>query len=331
MIDRGTFVEVVSDWLDGEAIRRLMFCFRARGCAHAFRGKGPCRMCAFPDSSNQDRPVSEEELVAQFENMMADVDLAGEGIHQVDLFCAGSFFNDEEIPPAVRGHVLGRLGALPAVRRVLVETRPEYLTGERVDAALAALGNGAQLEVALGLESADDRVREEIIRKGFGREDFEGALRVLATRPVAALVYLLVKPPTLSEGEALADAVASGRWVFERAAAHGVTVTAAFQPVFVQKGTWVDELHREGRYRPPWLWTVIEVLRRLHGLGELQVGSASDEPPPYAVRGNCGLCDARCEAAIEAYNRSQDRAALDVEPCPCREEWIREIGDEAGK
>ena len=47
------------------------------------------------------------------------------------------------------------------------------------DSPLAEFVGGHRLEVGIGLESADDHVREVLVNKGFNRADFE---RVSATR-----------------------------------------------------------------------------------------------------------------------------------------------------
>src|SRR2546428_11472470 len=68
--------------------------------------------------------------------------------------------------------------------------------------------------------------------------------------------YLLIKPPFLTEREAIEDAVRSGH----EADPHSDTVS--FNPVNDQSRTIVDRLFRRGEYRPPLLWSVVEVLER---------------------------------------------------------------------
>lgn len=329
---RGCFASIADDVIDGEPIRRLMFCYRTRGCAHFFSEGGGCRMCAFPLHAVPDGRIGADDLAAQLEAALEEIDWAGEGLGELDLFVSGSFFNDDEVPPAARQHAYRTARALPGLKKLLVESRPEYITAERVAEARQLLdgaeGGGIGLEVAIGLESASSHVRDTIINKGYGLEEFEQALRVLGPVPGASvLVYVFLKPPGLDEAAALDDAVATCRYVWAKGHELGVEqVTAAVQPAFVQEGGLLHELHGAGDYQPPWLWTVVELIRRVHGGGELQIGTADDSPPPIAIRGNCGACDAEVEAAIARYNATQRLEVLEGLGCDCERRWRDETG-----
>lgn len=251
-LERGCFASIAADVIDGEPIRRLMFCYRTRGCAHYFSEGGGCRMCAFPLHALPDRAISAEQLAAQLEGALEEIDWVGAGLAETDLFVSGSFFNDDEVPPAARQHAYQIARDLPGLRKLLVESRPEYIDAARVGEARAMLGPAAYLEVAIGLESASARVRDEIINKGYGLAEFEAALAVLAPLPrTTALVYVFLKPPGLTEGEALEDAVATTRYVWEAGRRLGVEgITAAVQPAFVQAGGVLGQLYAAGEYRP---------------------------------------------------------------------------------
>ena len=93
-------------------------------------------------------------------------------------------------------------------------------------------------------------------------------------------------------------------------------------PVHIQNGTVVEWLYHRGRYRPPWLWSVVEVLAR----GAERRGSARLVSFPTAgglARGphNCGACDARVLAAIEEASLSQEFGPLADLDCACRATW----------
>jgi radical SAM enzyme (TIGR01210 family) len=325
---RGCFASIADDVIDGEPIRRLMFCYRTRGCAHFFSEGGGCRMCAFPLHAVPDGRITADDLTAQLEAALDEIDWTGEGLGELDLFVSGSFFNDDEVPPEARRHAYRTARELPGLKKLLVESRPEYITAERVREARQLLGESIGLEVAIGLESASSHVRDTIINKGYGLEEFEQALGVLGPVPRASvLVYVFLKPPGLDEAAALDDAVATCRYVWSRGRELGVEeVTAAVQPAFVQEGGLLHELHGAGDYKPPWLWTVVELIRRVHGGGELQIGTADDSPPPIAIRGNCGACDAAVEAAIARYNATQRLATLTELSCDCEQRWRAETG-----
>lgn len=315
-------VETAATNLDGEGCRRLIVTLRAPGCAWARGPEKGCTNCGFASTAGglttEGAPVGPAEYGAQLEAALAGRDLAAEGVRQVDLFVSGSFYNDDEVPPPARAVLLARLGREPLVRRVLVESRPEHVAPEKVEASREALGEGPELEVGLGLESADDRVRQVLVRKGFGKEAFERAVSALAAGRARLLAYVLVKPLGLDEAAALLDSVESARYVFEVAAGSGVAARVALQPVFVAPETPLAEAHARGEYAPPRLWTVVEVVRRAHGLGPLTVGLSDEGLAPAARPDSCPECRPALLAALVRYNETADLAALAGLDCRCR-------------
>ncbi len=308
------WVERVPVRVAGQPSTRLIVILRASGCAWARTSGGGCTNCGFYKASTQGEPVADEDLVAQFE---AAVGAPGalDGVGEVDVFNSGSFFADQEITPAVRAHVFGRLGRT-RVRRVLVESRPEFVGREKLAAARELLPS-QELEVGIGLESASDHVRDHLVHKGFGRAEFEQAVEALGVAGVRLLSYVLLKPLGLSEREAIEDAVASARYVFEVARRSGVLARVALEPVFVAPGTELEKAFLAERYTPPGLWSVVEVVRRVHPLGEVIVGLSDEGLEARRKPAGCERCTAPLRAALADYNRTRDLGALERVACTC--------------
>ena len=108
-------------------------------------------------------------------------------------------------------------------------------------------------------------------------------------------------------------------------------------PMNIQRGTIIDRLHRHNEYRPPWLWSLVEMIRQAHPTihphntgngGEGQVSRLIVHPTAGGrVRGahNCGACDAEVVAAIERYAVSGDLAEFDGLECNCQKAWAEEV------
>lgn len=301
--------------IDGVSGDRLIFIFRAIGCVYARRPQGGCSNCGFHPLSTDGVPVTAADLIAQFDGYFADP-AALAGVVEVDLFNSGSFLCDAEIPPAVRAHVLAALGR-SSVRRVLIEARPEFVTRDRVSAATALVDN-QRLEVGIGLESADDRVREQLVHKGFGKQEFEAAAEVLAQAGARLLVYLLLKPLGLGEREAVEDAVSSARYVFDTAQRIGLPARVALQPVFVAPGTALEKAFLAGQYQPPSLWSAIETVQHIAPQGELLVGTSDEGLQPHRSPAGCPKCTPSLRAALVEFNRNHDVAQLSKLDCVCR-------------
>jgi hypothetical protein len=308
-------VERTPSFLGGQPTTRLIFIYRAMGCAYGRRPDGGCTNCGFASLTTGGVPVTEEDLNAQLD---AELGRPGalHGVGEVNLYNSGSFLSDQEIPPGARAHAMRRLRGT-GVRRILVEGRPEHVSVEKLRALKALLGD-EELEVGVGLESADDHVREVLVNKGFTRADFEGAVARVGQAGCRLLAYVLVKPMGVTEREAVEDAVASAAWVHDVASRHGVEARVALQPTFVAPGTKLERAFLAGRYQPPSLWSVVEVVRRAHPHGALHVGLSDEGLEPRRVPAGCPRCTETLRAALREYNRTHDVTVLGHLSCACR-------------
>jgi len=306
----GAFVNqwTEAEALDGARVRAFVLILRTRGCYWADL-KG-CSMCGYARDT-LGRSAAPEELAAQLDAAMARY----RDEPYVKIYTSGSFFDDREVDPASRDRI-GRAFAGRA-RRLLVETLPEFATDATVGALRDAFGG--RLEVAEGLESADPVVLERFVNKGASpREYFDAAARIRSAG-ASPKGYLLLKPPYLTEREAVEDVVASV------AAARPWFDTLSVNPVHIQGGTVVEWLYRRGRYRPPWLWSLVEAMRRgapIRGTTRLVTFPTAGGQPrgPH----NCGACDRRVLAALEEAALDQRFDVLDGLACACRDRWATE-------
>ncbi len=271
-------------------------------------------MCGYVYDSVR-RPPSNDELMKQFENAMSR---CSDEEFIVKIFTSGSFLDDGEIPPLTRNKMLLRLGADARVKKVIAETRPEYVTEEKVSESLAALGK--PFEVAMGLETSNDMVRKDCINKGFTFSDFIKASRVALMEGATVKAYLLLKPLFLSEGAAINDIVRS---INDTAPFAG---TISVNLCNVQKGTLVDEMFERGDYRPPWLWSAVEVLKKGKESNP-DITIMSDPVAAGSARGphNCTKCDKDVAEAIRIFSLKQDTGVFDGLDCECRELWKKVV------
>lgn len=296
--------------LDGEHVDALVAVLRTRGCSHE-RDHGGCTMCGYASETPDESPT-EEQLLSQ----VGQVASQRRGAPWVKLYTSGSMLDPDEVPPKVVDALLDSFGD---VRRLTVESRAEHVTGERV----RALASRAPLEVAIGLESACDAVLEGSVAKAMTLAEFQRAASEVRAAGALLRAYVLVKPPLLTEAEALEDAVEAAGAAF----AAGAT-TVSVNPVNVQRGTLVDHLFHRGEYETPWLWTVVEVLRRAHATAPEGAQVLSSPTAGGTPRGahNCGRCDRAVLAAIERHRLEARPQALDTAPdCGCRRMWRAQL------
>jgi radical SAM enzyme (TIGR01210 family) len=309
--------------INGQPGQRLMIVLRTRGCEYAAKNDGGCTVCGFANHAVAD--ITDLDILDQLDYILDDLCL--DGVDEIDLLTLGSFLNENEISARARRELLGMIAQLSGVRRVSFESRSEYVTEAKLAESRRILGDRV-VEFGIGLESADDQVRNQIIRKGLTRQRFERVARTVGLSGLDLLVYLLIKPPHLTEQQAIGDAEASVAYVSQVAANNGVRVRMALEPVFVAPNTYLEQVFLRGEYRLVNLWSVVEVILRTHRMGNLFVGLSDEDLSRNRTASSCPLCHGRLIQEIERFNRTLDASRLRELDCRCRSGYLadRESG-----
>ena len=305
--------EYISTWTEkdlfrGRVVDAWVIIFRTRGCYWA-RASG-CSMCGYVNDVA--REVSDDDLTHQLDAVLK----AHRDQPMVKVYTSGNFFDDHEVAPHIRERILEELG--DRCDKVVVETLSHLLRRDHLEAAQRHVD---ELEVAFGLESTDERILRHSVNKVWGLGEHARAAALCHEAGATVKTYLLIKPPFLSEHEAIEDAVRSGR----EADPHSDTIS--FNPVNVQSRTLVDRLFRRGEYRPPWLWSVVEVLERTRDLRAHVKSHPTAGGMPRGAH-NCGVCDREVLEAIEEFSLGL-REDFDGLTCACKPLW-REYRDLQG-
>jgi archaeosine synthase beta-subunit len=300
----------VNLWTEAEAlgpdrVSAFVLILRTRGCYWADL-KG-CSMCGYAKDT-LGRSATPAELAEQLARAVGRY----RDEPYVKLYTSGSFLDDREVDPASREAIVGAFSG--RARRLLFETLPEFATPERLEPLRRAYAG--ELEVALGLETTDPGVLARLVHKSAAPAEYLAAADRVRRLGLRTKAYLLLKPPYLTEGEAIDDVVRS----VEAAAPHFDALS--INPVHIQNGTVVEWLYHRKRYRPPWLWSLVAALAR----GAQVRGGARLVSFPTAgglARGphNCGRCDRDVLRAIETASLDQAFGALEGLACGCRAEW----------
>lgn len=283
------------DLQDGRAAESLTVILRTVGCRW-----NRCTMCGY---AGEGAPATSDDLIAQFEYAMQR---SSPEVSVVKIYTSGSFLDPQEMPVAARDEILKRLESL-GIKKLVIETRPEYVAEQTISSCLSRLPT----EFAIGLETSSDLIREHVIRKGFSFQDFVDAAHAVHDQGGRVKAYLLLKPPLLSEGQALRDAVASAC----AAAAHADILSLNL--CNVQRNTLVERMWQRGEFRPPWLWSALEVIKSATCPIVCDPVGAGTRRGPH----NCGQCDDALAAAIRKHAITQDTAAFAGLDCECKAAW----------
>ncbi len=309
-------------WIDEDntpdgVYQSLTIILNTGGCRWA--RAGGCTMCGYVAESVEGGSVSHEALMEQIQTCLDhEAEEADGESGLVKIYTSGSFLDEREVGAETRQAIAETFGDRD---RIVVESLPDFVDAEKVEEFAE---QGLETDVAVGLETATDRVRHDCVNKYFDFADFEDACAEAIAGGGGVKAYLLMKPPFLSESAALADMQSSVR----RCAAVEGCHTVSMNPCNVQRYTMVDELFYEGGYRPPWLWSVAEVLRTTTDTDAIVV---SDPVGHGSDRGahNCGECDDRVQRAIKDFDLRQEPAVFEQVDCECERTWDLVLAEEA--
>jgi radical SAM enzyme (TIGR01210 family) len=227
---------------------------------------------------------------------------AGSRPRQLKLYNAGSFFDPRAIPPEDYPEI-ARLAA--PFERVIVECHPAFV-GRRCLELRDLLRPGA-LEVAMGLETAHPQVLERL-NKRMTLEQFRTAAEALRREQIALRVFILVRPPWLSEAEGVEWARRSLDFAFDCGA-------SACALIPTRDGNGAMEARAEaGEWAPPSLASLERTLEYGLSLGRGRVLADLWDIERFA---RCPDCSPARMERLRRMNEAQ--AAQPPVSCPCED------------
>jgi radical SAM enzyme (TIGR01210 family) len=306
-------IDSLYDFDEKKAISRLSLSLPGRGCSWA-KKTGGCTMCGFYQSVEQiNKNFGSDDLIALYK--IAEIMTTEDRPVMLTIYNAGSFINDEEIPLKAQEEIFFKVKNHPTIKKLFIESRAEFVTEEKIKILKEAIGR-KKIIVGIGLEAQDDKIRNVFIHKGLSKKTYEKAIKILKQNRIKTATYVLIKPIYLDEKQAIKEAIKTAEYAF-RAGSDEVI----FESSFVQRGTLMEKLYNEKKFSPPWLWSVIEVIKKTNHLGSVRLGGFEDQPPPIAIPSNCPLCSKRIRENLQIYRETNDIDAINNLYCKCKKSW----------
>ena len=298
---------------NGGNYKRAVVYLMSNGCEWALKSAHGCMMCGhLAKQTRMDKSISVGDYLKQFEEEFEKIDFKMNPI--LNLYNNGSFINDNEIPPEARRGMLKKINKNPYIKMLVLETRPEFVTEEKVREIRRLIPN-KHVELGVGLEMKNDFLRGICINKGFSLKRFDSAARII-TRHLNLRAYVLLKPLFLTEREGIENAIETIEYAFERG-----TTTVSLEACTIQDFTLMKYFYERGLYSPPWLWSILEVVKGVKRPGKLILGLFKFFPSPSAVPNNCDRCNEKVMEKIIQYNRTLDPKAFNGLTCECKKQW----------
>lgn len=283
------------------------------GC-YRFSINQACYMCSYPTAAPKIK-WSQEAIVDYVREALKTIE-GKKGPFAVRMFTSGSFLDNRELKPETRRRIFELLAQMENVEEIVIESRSELVRYDAVKELVDIVSN-KHFEVAIGLETANDDIADVSINKGNTFDDFVRAAEITHEAGAKVKTYLLLKPIFLSERDGIEDVKES------IIRAEPYTDTFSINITDIQKGTLYERLWEKSEYRPPWLWSAVEVLlwakRHFPNKRILSdpVGAGSKRGPHNCLTDH----DRKIGRVIKKFSATQDIGHLEKLEPVCREAW----------
>jgi radical SAM enzyme (TIGR01210 family) len=259
---------------DSESGWRLMLGFKDQRCSYRnsdILGSG-CFNCGFYTDTENSPRANTQSVLSQLQTALQYGLNSKHKFDVIEFLSDGSFLDD--LSPKARESLLTEVARYPFIQRVLIESRPEGIYKNRLPLTkLLSILNGRTLEIATGLETADEFIRTVCIHKGFSKLEFEKGLEAIASvkkdtkSEIVYLSYILVKPAFLTTEESIIDAVKTIEYLNQIQHISGVKIIPKLEPATIPLGTlstilYQEEISKPCHYSLLNYWAVLEILVR---------------------------------------------------------------------
>ena len=231
------------------------------------------------------------------------------------VFMGGSFINEEELPTKA-GDIVVDFFIKNDYKKLVIESRAEYVVTceERLQQIIESVGR-KKIEVAIGLESSDDKIRNKYVKKALSRREYFEAVRIIKKAGAIVNTYILIGSPFISRQEIVQSAIKSVLFAWQA----GSNVVS-LETYCVQAGTSWANLFNNGKLKIPTLWDIIEVVETINKVSPAwYLGKFSDRPEPIKKPENCPQCSADVINLLAAIRKNHDVETFKLLPnCKCK-------------
>ncbi|NHK30304.1 MAG: TIGR01210 family radical SAM protein [Asgard group archaeon] len=317
--------DAIASWLESDYLLKgpgeaLVIILNSKGCQWGLGSFGGCSICGYSNETTEN--ITATDLINQTKKVLEI--FSKKNFQAIKIFNSGSFLDETEIPVEAQERIFNMINEFENISEIIVESRPEFVTKKSLNRLTKILDENKQLEIGIGLESSNDFIRLNNINKGFLFTDYTKAVNIALKEEVRIRSYLLLKPPFLTEQEAIADTYQSVIDAIE-AGSRSISIN----PVNIQSGTLVYDLWQNGLYRSPWFWSVRKVLKdawetiRAKGINHLVDRILCDPSGTGTYRGvhNCYKCNNQFIKSLKEYTVNQKLTSLDTITCSCYDLW----------
>ncbi|MBF0105258.1 MAG: hypothetical protein HQM16_08015 [Deltaproteobacteria bacterium] len=276
-----------------------------------------CTGCNLPMLSSRHH-IDFISLINQIDNLFKDprVQKKRNRITKIIVSNNGSVLDEETFSSTALLYLIARQNMyLKRLKVMSLETRTEYVDLaelEFLSRALAEGKNSTSLEIAVGFEAFDEKIRNKNFCKGLSLNEFENLVHNMIPYGFHLKTYFMFKPvPGLSDSAAISDIHHATDYLSTIAKKTKLKINMHINPTYVARDTLLEKAFFEGRYTPPTLVHLAKAALRGKKSGVTVFLGLSDEG--LAVPGGSFIRkgDQAIIKKLEQFNRTQDFGILE--------------------
>ncbi len=271
-----------------------------------------CTGCNLPSVMSA-RHIGFIPLMAQVDYLFRQPDIRRRApdLRKVIVSNNGSVLDEQTFSSTALMYLIASLNRhLPRLAVLTLETRVEYVDETELEFIARALREGetpTRLELAIGLEAFDDRIRNAVFQKGLELARLETLCAQLARHGFELKCYLMQKPvPDMSDADAILDVERAIDYLSQLAARQRLRMNLHLNPTYAAAGTPLAQALREGRFTPPTLRDVARATLHAEGKPISVFLGLSDEHLACAGGSFLRPGEEESVAVLEQFNRTQD-------------------------
>ena len=222
-----------------------------------------CVGCNFHDNASVSH-ITYDHIINQidyvFDQVTDQVD-----INKVILSNGGSMLDEDTFSTTALIYLVAKLNLNHKhIKIISLESRVEYIDEAELTILKRALMEGnseTELEIGIGFEAYDERIRNNLFDKGLDLNDFERFLNMASGFEYSIKCYFMLKPvPNISDEEAIEDIKNSIDFLDTISRKFDTKINMHLNPTYVAKGTKLVEPFNNGDYVPP---TLVDVAKSI--------------------------------------------------------------------
>lgn len=316
-LDRPVFTEKRATRYKSTLVNKWIVFLRGSGCS-AIQKNGGCTFCGFYTATNHGTKISSEKYIDQFFQALEENSGRWVDTPIISLYNDGSMLSESEIDFSTVLDMVSAIQRIPEIEVISLESKLIDITEEKIRRIRERTDKA--IEISFGFESANPTVRRLCINKNFRNDTVIRVTDMIHSLGARSVALVMLKPPFLTEKEAVADALGSLEFL-EATAVDRIDLELPT----VEEYTLTSQLWRRGYFQPIRLWSVYHLLQARARLGlrkDIYISPTNYTVESLALPTNACGCDSDFFAAFQEFNRTNDLSAFSSLSCNfCGKLW----------